>query len=258
MFSDTATQVLGLGVLVAIGLGLILWVVLLLRRLPLTPTQAAFYLFNVVLSRTLWRARVSGPLPVQPGQGAVVVCNHRSPVDPCFIELTTTRVVHWMVAQEYWKNPALGWFFRMSESIPVSRRGIDTAATKAAIRYVQRGDVVGMFPEGRLNVTDRVLLPGRPGAALVALKARAPVIPCYISGSPFKGSIGGVFFLPAKVYLKIGRPMDLSEFYGREKEREVLEEVTRRFLIEIAALAGQRDYQPELAGRFYKPGPGDQ
>ena len=89
---------------------------------------------------------------------------------------------------------------------------------------------------------------------MIALRARVPVIPCYVTGAPYDGTILGCLVMPAKVRLVVGRPIDLSPYYGRESDREVLEELTKRFLQEIAALAGQPDFQPQLAGRFYKPG----
>ena len=110
-----------------------------------------------------------------------------------------------------------------------------------------------MFPEGRINTTDGILLPGRPGAALIALKARVPVIPCYIDGSPYDGTPYGALLMPANVRLRIGRPIDLSPYYDRGGDREVQEDLTRRFLKEIARLAGNPDFEPRLAGRFYKP-----
>jgi 1-acyl-sn-glycerol-3-phosphate acyltransferase len=221
------------------------------RRLPLSPGQRVLYVLNQVLAKFLWRAKAMGRLPVPPGQGALIVSNHRSPTDPAFVYLTTNRLVHWMVAREYCEHPAVAWFFRLTEAIPVNRAGIDTAATKMAIRYLKQGELVGMFPEGRLNDTDELLLPGRPGAALVALKARVPVVPCYISGSRFCGSVWKSLFLPAKVRIYVGEPLDLSPYYGREHQREVLEEVTLLFLREISRLAGRLDYQPRLAGRAW-------
>lgn len=253
MLSDAATFALAIVVLTCCGAGLAVWAWRVYRRYPFTFVQTSVYFLNLWLTRVLWRASFSGPLPVPPERGAVVVCNHRSSIDPCFIALATHRLVHWMVAKEYWANPLLAAFFRLGGSIPASRSGIDTAATKAAMRYVEAGDVIGLFPEGRINRSDRVLLPGRPGAAWIALKTRAPVIPCYVSGSPFDGTIWGFFFMSARVHLTIGPPLDLSEFYGREGDRMVLEEVTRRVLCAIAALAGQAGFKPEIAGRNSRP-----
>jgi 1-acyl-sn-glycerol-3-phosphate acyltransferase len=97
------------------------------------------------------------------------------------------------------------------------------------------------------------LLSGRPGAAMIALKARAPLVPCYIHGAPYDGTTVGCLLMPASVRLVIGQPIDLSPYYDRDGEREVLEEVTQRAMREIARLGGRVDFQPQLAGRFYKP-----
>ena len=263
------TTHLAIGLLSAAAVALLIWAWMAYRRMELTPIQAPIYVWTYVTARFLWGARVSGPMPVatrqcrsqkrchSQKQGAVIVCNHRSSIDPAFIAITAKQMVHWMVAKEYCERAVFGWFMRAVEAIPVSRAGVDTAATKMAIRYARAGGLVGVFPEGRINTTDQLLLPGRPGAALIALKARVPVIPCYIAGSPYDGTALGCFLMRAKARLTMGRPIDISEFYGREREREVLEELTRRFLVEIATLAGQPDFQPQLAGRFYKPGPND-
>jgi 1-acyl-sn-glycerol-3-phosphate acyltransferase len=219
------------------------------RQLRLTRAQSFWYCVNYLFTRLLWRARVDGELSVAPEQGAILVCNHRSSVDPCFIEIATNRAVHWMVAKEYFAHWALGRFLRLAVTIPTNRGAIDTQATKMAIRYAQRGELVGVLPEGKINRTERLLLPGRPGAAMIALKARVPVIPCYIQGAPYDGSTLGCLLMPAKVTVRIGDPIDLSEFYGREDEREVVEQLTRRVLCSIAALADQPGFRPELAGK---------
>jgi 1-acyl-sn-glycerol-3-phosphate acyltransferase len=254
MLSPAAAQLLAICVLSLIGLGLVTWAVIRIRRSPFTRVQTALYALLYLIVRILWRAQIVGRLPVPPGQGAVVICNHRGPLDSFSIALTGGRLVHWMVAREYCVHPAFGWFLRISGVIPVSRAGIDTAATKLAIRYAEEGELVGLFPEGRINTTAELLAPGRPGAAMIALKARVPVVPCYITGSPYDGTVWGCLFMPAKIRLTVGQPLDLSEYYGRDNEREVLEHLTKRFLVEIARLAGCADFRPELAGRFYKPG----
>ena len=253
MLSAETRDFLAFCVLAFLGLVLVGGIVVKLRRSPFSPAQSLLYALNYVVVRVLWRVHISGSLAIPPRQGAVIICNHRCPLDPSFIALTVSRVVHWMVAKEYCEDPALRWLLRTCGAIPVSRAGSDTAATKMAIRLAQNGELVGMFPEGRINTTDETLLPGRPGVAMIALKARVPVVPCCIHGAPYDGTTLGCLLMPASVKLIIGRPIDLTPYYDRDGEREVLEELTRLFLREVAALGGRPDFQPKLAGRFYKP-----
>jgi 1-acyl-sn-glycerol-3-phosphate acyltransferase len=227
-------------------------------RWRLTPLQAFLLLLNRFLNRVLWRTKINRPLPVAWGQGAVVIANHRSSFDPMFIGVATHRLIHWMVAGEYFRDWRFGWLFRGMRAIPTSRSGVDSGSTKRVIRLASSGHLVGLMPEGRINETEQLLLPGRPGAALVALKARVPVIPCYIEGAPYGGTPLGPFLRPAKVRVTIGDPLDISEFYGREQEPGVLEELTKRFLVAIAHLAGNDDYVAQLAGRHWKPGLADE
>ena len=153
MFSPEATTLIALMVLAVMGSAVVLYLVALLRRSPFNFLQSLLFGFNHLMATILWRARVVGELPLADGEGGVIVSNHRCPADPSFLYLATSRTIHWMVAREYCLHPAGAWFFRATESIPVSRGGIDTAAMKIAIRYVQRGGLVGMFPEGKLNTT---------------------------------------------------------------------------------------------------------
>ena len=254
MLSVIGTRILAYCVLAALGLTLAAVGLNCFRRHRHPPGQSLILAWSYVMARVLWRVEISGRLPLSPGQGAVIVCNHRCPIDPSFIAMLADRMVHWMVAKEYCVHWLMGWFLRACEVIPTNRAGIDTAATKMAIRYAQQGGLVGLFPEGRINTTRQTLLPGRPGAAMIALKARVPVIPCCVAGSPYDGTILGALVTPAKVRLRIGRLIDISAYYGRENDREVFERLTTRFLKEIAELAGDHHFQPRLAGRFYKPG----
>ena len=250
MLSAQAADILALCVLAALGSLLAGRIMLMLRKSPLSPLQSFLFVINYTVVRVLWRANISGRFPrTRADRGAVIVCNHRCPLDPSFIAVTGPRIIHWMVAREYCDYLWFRYLLKVCGAIPVRRGGTDTAAAKSAIRLLENGELVGMFPEGRINTTARRLLPGRPGAAMIALKARAPVVPCYIAGAPYDGTTLGCLLMPARVRLVIGRPLDLSEFYGREGEREVLDELTRRFLCAIAELAGDPDFQPELAGR---------
>ncbi|HEX5444918.1 MAG TPA: lysophospholipid acyltransferase family protein [Pirellulales bacterium] len=212
------------------------------------------WLFDLFYARVVWRTEISGPLPVDEHEGAVIICNHTSGIDPMVIQLCTDRVVHWMVAREYYEMPLAKYAFRAVNTIPVNRGGIDTAATKMAIRLAQEGGLVGLFPEGRVNTTDALLLPGRPGAALIALKARVKVIPIFVSGVPYNGTALGSFFMTGNASVTVGEPIDLSPYFDREGDKAVLPDLTKRFLVEIAKLAGVDDFEPHLAGRQWKTG----
>lgn len=253
-----STGPLAVAILSALAVVAVAGFVIWWRRSPLTFRQTLFWIINYLIVRLLWRTRVQGTLPQRKDQGAVIVANHHSSIDPSFIQICVRRVVYWMVAREYCEAPVIGWVLRAFQVIPVGRGGVDTAATKQAIRLAAEGGLVGMFPEGRINTTDdKLLLPGRPGAALVALRARVPMIPVYIDGSPYDGTALGPLFMPAKVRVFIGQPIDLSEYYGREKEDGVTQEITKRVMREIARLAGQPEFEPELAGRRWMPANGE-
>ncbi len=244
--------VLGAAVAAFAGWGWVAW-----KRTRYSVAQAPIYLYALMMTRVVWRVHIDRKLPLQDNQGAIIVCNHISGIDPGFIAQTTNRPVHWMVAREYCEHPAVAWAFRTLGCIPVNRGGVDTKATKLSIRLLQQGHLVGLFPEGRINDTDQILLPGRPGVALLALKARVPVIPCYVSGSPLGGTVFSSLWMTAHARLRVGDPIDFSEFWeqaDKKSERAVLEDITKRMLQEIANLAGVYDYQPRLAGRRWKPG----
>jgi 1-acyl-sn-glycerol-3-phosphate acyltransferase len=252
MLSPEATDNLAVAVLLALAAALVAWALVLILRSNYTPSQWILVVVSALITRGVWRTRVTGTLPIPAGQGAVIVANHNAGIDPWFIQLAVDRPVHWMVATEYFHHPAMHWFFRIATSIPVSRAGVDTSATKTAIRLAEAGGLVGLFPEGKINLSDELLLPGRPGAAMIALRAKVPVVPCYIRGAPHSESIPGTFFKLAKTHLIIGKPIDLSPYSGAEPENGVYKELTLRFLREIAALAGRPDFEPKLAGRKWK------
>lgn len=244
------------GLLVALGVFAVAfmgWLLYLRLFSRFAPHQALLWGGCYAFTRWQWRAQVPRELPIPEGTGAVLVCNHRSSVDPFFLQTVSHRKIHWMVAREYCVHPVFGLVLGMCEVIPVGRGGVDTAATKAALRYTAEGGLVGMFPEGRINMTEELLLPCRPGAAVVALKSRVPLLPVYIQGSPYRKVAWSPFLMRAKVVVRVGPLLDVSEFYGREDEPEIVKLVMLRVLKAIAALAEKPDFEPQLAGRNWKP-----
>jgi 1-acyl-sn-glycerol-3-phosphate acyltransferase len=174
-----------------------------------------------------------------PAEGpALLVSNHTCGIDHMLLQSMTRRALGFMIAQELYDGRISSWFCDLVGCIPVRRDGRDLSATRAAVRAIRQGRVVPIFPEGRIFPTSgRVIAPGKPGAAFLALKARAPVIPAYICGTPETNEIGPSVRTPSHARVAFGPPIDLSDLSDEgEIDRETLEEATRRIMSAIVAL----------------------
>lgn len=148
------------------------------RRITIRIAQG----INRLFARNYHDMKVIAPAELPRTGPAILVSNHISGLDPLLIQSACRRLVIWMMAREYYDIRSIGWIFRMVEAIPVERSGRDTAATRAALRALHDGRVVGIFPEGRIE-TDHELLPFQTGVAMLAIKTGVPVYPVYLDGT---------------------------------------------------------------------------
>lgn len=228
-------------ILFLLGLaGAALWVGVLYRGLN-GPAIAFFEGLNRIYVKIWFRWSSNGPAPLPEQGGAIIVANHTSPLDPHALQCGTDRLIVFLVAREYYEVRGLKGIFRLLRYIPVNRTGRDIAATKAALRALEHGEVLGIFPEGRINPTGEGLLDPQQGVAMIALRRRVPVIPAFIEGTPRGTTMVRSFFQRSKIRVTYGRPIDLSKFYGRERDREVLAEVSGLFMSALAQLGGVED-----------------
>lgn len=187
--------------------GLLTYAWLIARTSDYNFWESALYLPTYLMGRLLWRVHFTNQAPAELKAGAVLVANHRSSVDPFFVQLAARRRVHWMVAREYCEHSVFGIILRWAQAIPTNRSGMDTAATKTAIRLTKVGRLVGMFPEGRLNHTRAPMVSIRSGAAMVAERAGVPIVPLYIAGSPYRREVWSPLIMPAHVAITFGTPI---------------------------------------------------
>ncbi len=180
--------------------------------------ESVLYFPTYVIGRLLWRVEFTNSPPAEIRNGALLVANHRSSVDPFFVQLAARRRVHWMVAREYCTHFLFGPFLRLLEVIPTNRSGMDTAATKAAIRMTKEGRLVGMFPEGRLNHTRQPLVSIRSGAAVVAQRAGVPIIPLFIQGSPYRRTVWSPLLMAGHVIITFGQPIFPANANGNGRQ----------------------------------------
>lgn len=241
---------------VLVPLAVVLWK---MWRCPTGPMVYFLHIVNRLYLGLFFRCRAN-ECPV-PGVGpALIVGNHRSPVDPLYLWYgyaqgnpgAPLRPIGYMMAKEYYENPVLNIFFRALQCIPVARDGADMGPAREALKHLKEGRLVGIFPEGRLNKgTD--LLPANPGIAWLALRARVPVYPAFIHNAPQGKNIGAPFYTPNRVRVQFGPPIDLSEFHDAKKTQELLNQVTNLIMMRLAHLGGVEYAQDMEVAREPKP-----
>lgn len=187
-----------------VAIGYAIW---LFKHSDYSTWETILYVPVYVVGRMLWRVSFTNNAPAALQSGAILAANHRSSVDPFFVQLAARRRVHWMVAREFCEHVIFGKILKPFMVIPTNRSGLDLNSTKLAIQYAQSGRLVGMFPEGKINITSAPLLPIRGGAAMVAIKTGVPVIPLYIEGSPYRRTVWSPLLMPARVRITFGEPI---------------------------------------------------
>ncbi len=156
----------------------------------------AFYIYGLVpeflmrflawlLIHTLYRVHKTG-LDNVPAEGpCVVVCNHVSYVDAIVIAGCVRRPIRFIMDYRIFKVPVLNWLFRTMQAIPVASAREDAkvkeAAFATAAKTLAEGEIVGIFPEGRLT-EDGELGPFRPGIERILAETPVPVVPMGLSG----------------------------------------------------------------------------
>lgn len=197
-----------------------------------------------------WRA-ANPPCPFPSTGGALIIANHRSPLDPMMIwtnhhfrrERRNVRVIGFLTAAEYCRIRGLTWVINGMRSIPVQRNGSDVGPAREAIRRLREGQLVGLFPEGGINWNETLREPNT-GVAFIALKARVPVIPVFVRGAfEDRNSMVTPFLRRSRVTVTYGAPLDLSPWLDRRLTPELLVEVTNLLMSRLAAL-GEVGFTP--------------
>ena len=177
---------------------------------------------------------------------ALIIANHRSPVDPLMIWMNhhfdnpsgRLRIVRFMMAREYLNVKGVGWITSTARVIPADRDGRDSGPAREALRALKQGDLVGLFPEGRIN-NGVDLLEASPGIAWLALKAKVPVYPVFLHNTP-QGGMVDAFCRFSRINVVFGDPIDLSRFEGQKATQPILQEATCVMMQSLAELGGVR------------------
>jgi len=203
------------------------------RRGPRAPTilYTFSWLLIVPLMRVVFRRRVYGTQHLPGTEGFVLAANHVSVIDPWPLGYPFfPRQLRFMAKAELFR-PGLRWPLRSLGAFPVRRGRGDRDAVDAAARLVREGDVVLIFPEGTtLGKTDPTKLrdPFHRGAAKIALRAEAPLVPVAIQGTDRLSRLG-------RIRLAFAAPVELEDLRGLPP-LEAARIATQRLRVALEAL----------------------
>ena len=165
-----------------------------------------------------------------PGSGPVILApNHISYLDPPAAGCAVPQPVWFMAKHELFKIPLLGPILPRVHAFPVRRGAPDRAALRHAEALLREGKTVVLFPEGARRFDGRLGDP-EPGVAFIALRTRAPVVPVVLVGTDRALPRHSVLPRPARVEVRLGRPIGLSDLYHRRVDRSALDEAGRRIM----------------------------
>ena len=157
---------------------------------------------------------------VIPKEGPIlIVGNHKHIYDQCLTIMATKRVIHYMAKKEYFDGKT-AWFFKLVGCIPVDRSIKDHNATDKALKVLNSGGAIGLFPEGTRNKTkDVFLLPFKFGTVSMAKKTNATIIPF--------GLTGDYKFRSKNLTIRYGTPFKVGEMDLEDANKKLYEEVEK-------------------------------
>ena len=174
--------------------------------------------------RIAFRVKISGDVPKE---GAYILCcNHINYFDAAAIVLFNKRKVNFVAKEDLFEYEALRWLGHLFDAIPIKRDMQDIEAMKRCLKVLKNGELLGIFPEGTRKGMEKNVK-AKNGAAFMAIKSKAKVIPIGIHGTfkPF-----------SKVYVNYGQPIDLSQY-----DKEQLDEATDKIMQDIIMLTKKED-----------------
>jgi 1-acyl-sn-glycerol-3-phosphate acyltransferase len=195
--------------------------------------------------RLLFRPWVEGEENIPETGAAIFASNHLSFSDSIFLPLMVPRRMTFLAKADYFtgvgfKGRLTAAFFKGVGQLPIDRSGgrASEAALRSGLKVLNRGDLLGLYPEGTRSPDGR-LYKGRTGVARMALEAGVPVIPVAMINTDKAQPTGTKIPKLVRIGVRIGTPLDFSRYEGMEDDRFVLRSVTDEIMYALMELSGQ-------------------
>ncbi len=164
------------------------------------------------------------PLPTLtidlPSDGAaIVVANHISGLDAFILIASSRRPLCFLIAQKEYNRFGFRWLFDLAGCIPVETTSHPELALRAALRALQEGKVIALFPFGRMHFDSGPAVKIKGGAALLAERSGAIIYPARIEGTAVKNNVMQAMFKRGHPRLFPLEPISIEEY---ETPRDIL------------------------------------
>lgn len=154
-----------------------------------------------------------------PKGACIMVSNHTSNMDAVNLATHTWEKKHYLAKKELFKSKFVGFFLKNWGGISIDREGNDLSAIKESLKILKNGKKLVIFPEGTRNNNENMELGEvKQGAAMLAIKAKVPVVPMFVLKKPKVWRRNKVF---------VGQPFELSDFYGKKLSAEEMEKASK-------------------------------
>lgn len=194
----------------------------------------SFYKFArntcLLVMRFAFKIRFHGEENMPQTKGYILAANHVSIVDPLFIGIGCKKNVRFMAKVELFKNPILRTILNWVGTFPVSRGTGDHTAIDKAVAVVERGDVLGIFPEGTRS-KDGKLGRAKSGAVVVAAKTGGDIVPVGIR-------TGEKTLWRRNIDVYYGKPITNEQLAITSNSKTELKAASRLLMENIAELLG--------------------
>lgn len=170
-----------------------------------------------------FRGRIYGVENVPQEGRLVVVSNHASDFDPVILSSCVGRPVAYMAKEELFRVPILKQGIQLYGAYPVKRGSADRSAIRAALASLDAGWAAGIFLQGTRTPDARITEP-KLGAALIAAKAKARLLPVSLWGTEGIIRKGSAIPRPVALTIRIGEVIDAPS----STDRLELEAVTQK------------------------------
>ncbi len=186
--------------------------------------------------RVMGTWRIVGLEHIPPEGPVIIISNHISYLDPPLMGSAVRRTVAYMgKAELFTGNRLLAWVCRKLESYPVRQGTADREALRTTFEILERGWMVGIFPEGHRSETGE-LQPFQPGLGLIALRSRAPVVPCGFAGTYEMLRPHSKRLRRSHIEVHFGQPLKLDDLYEMQDKKQAAALVNERAYAEVKRL----------------------